>query len=84
MTIKKVKGLPERRERIKRTVKQTAYVLDTIMAVNSKYGKLKFTNEEYVSNYSARSALNHHAIDKGYPLKFAIRNGDLYFIRLDM
>ena len=84
MTIEKVKELPERKERTRRTRGETIRTLDNIIDANVKFGKLTFNTNEYVSIYSARAALRNNAINKGYPLKFKMRNGELYFIRTDM
>ena len=84
MTITKVNEIPKRKVIIKRMPWEVTSMLDKIMRSNAKYGKLTFTDKEYVSIYSARSALKNNAENNDYPLAFKIRNAELYFMRLDI
>ena len=84
MTITKVKGIPKRKVVIKRMPWEVTAMLDNIMRSNAKYGKLTFGEHEYAGIYSARAALKRNAENNDYPLKFTIRNAELYFIRLDI
>ena len=84
MTIEKVERIPKRKELEKKSPSEVTQMLDDIMYMNVKYGKITIMDDEYSSIYSARGALRNASNTRGYPLKFTVRNGELYFVRSDM
>jgi len=77
-------AIPERGGFVKATVDEMNRRLDDIIRANAKYGKLSFEHGEYSTVYSARAALGNSARTNGYPLRFVVRNAQLYFVRVDM
>ena len=83
MKLIKVDGIPKVIRN--RCTKEELYMrLDTIMNANTHFLKVVFTNDEYSNVFSAQNSLNVSAERWDYPLRFHIRNGELYARRTDM
>lgn len=91
MTVEKVDVIPKRTgvDSSENSLPRSTFSImrrriNIIMDANVKYGKLIFTPDEYSSSKIAYQSLRKHAIDNDFPIKFVVRNGNLYFTRLDM
>ena len=84
MIVEKIERLPDRRERTRSTYAEIILKLDSIMNAGTKYGRVIFDSEGYVSIASMRGSLSYAAKTRDYPLLFELYDGELYFTRLDM
>lgn len=57
---------------------------EEFMRMNVKYAKVDLCIDEYRTINYAYTSLRQSVIDKNYPFYVIIRNGDIYFIRIDM
>lgn len=85
MYYEKVEHIPKRRKKRKHFKKKNVVeYLDKFMALNTKYAKLVFDEDDY-SNASSAYGSFYTAIDRDrYPITLSVREGELYFTRTDI